>query len=252
MLSVNGGAKGLSQYYKNEQIGGMLFVSNFHLLIYVFVFMGSAFELGCASTPSQVQLEANAIMNSGWWHLSPSQSLHICSSIDGIHCNDAGSVTRIIYRYQEGPIQLATLNLSAFKNLEHLEVVESSLYGTIPSEIGNLSNLYFLDLSHNSLQGEISSSLGYLTNLWTLIISNNKINGTLPISLSNIKLLQNIDISHNLLTGSLKLFSVEYFPFLERLDLSYNGISGVVPMLLCGILYLNLSFNNLNGPIPNC
>ncbi|WVZ08062.1 hypothetical protein V8G54_021408 [Vigna mungo] len=121
MLSVNGGAKGLSQYYKNQQSGGMLLVSNFHLLIYVFVFMGSTFELGCASTASQVQLEANAIMNSGWWHLSPSHSLHICSWIDGISCNDAGSVTRITYMYEEGPIQLATLNLSAFKNLEHLQ-----------------------------------------------------------------------------------------------------------------------------------
>ncbi|WVZ08063.1 hypothetical protein V8G54_021409 [Vigna mungo] len=275
---------------------------NFHLFIYALLFVGSVLQLGCTlSTASQLQLEANAIINSGWWNLSHSDSIYdICSWIVGITCNDAGSVTHITYMYEERPIQLATLNLSAFKNLEHLEVVKSSLNGTIPSEIGNLSNLRFLDLSynsfqgkipsslenlskltylnlshnslqdeippslgnlskliyldlsHNSLQGEIPSSLGYLTNLLTLIFSNNKINGTFSISLLNIMYLQNIDISHNLLTGSLEPFSVKYFPLLKSLDLSYNGISRAVPMLLCDILYLNLSFNNLNGPIPYC
>ncbi|XP_017416400.1 probable leucine-rich repeat receptor-like protein kinase At1g35710 [Vigna angularis] len=442
-----------------------LLVSNFHLLIYVFVFMGSVFELGCASTPSQLQLEASAVINSGWWNLSHSQSLHICSKIDGIHCNDAGSVTRITYKYSKQPIELATLNLPAFKNLEHLEL-SYILKGTIPSEIGNMSNLrhldfsynflqgeipltignlskltflnlsfnylqsqippsvknllkltYFdlafnslqgeiplsiknlsnlsylnlmgnslegeilpsighlsklnylnlarnslqgqtpltirnlskltyldlshnslqgqiplslgnlskltylylshnylqdkipptignisqltyidlsynylqreipplghlsnlhhldlshnslqgkippslenlskltyLDLSHNSLQGQIPSSLGYLTNLLTLIISNNKINGTFPISLSNIMHLQNIDISHNLLTGSLEPFLVGHFPFLYGLDLSYNCLSGAIPMPLDSIYDMNLSFNNLSGPIPS-
>ncbi|XP_047166233.1 probable leucine-rich repeat receptor-like protein kinase At1g35710 [Vigna umbellata] len=344
---------------------------NFHLFIYALLFIGSVLELESASsTPSQLQLEANAIINSGWWNLSHSDSNHICSWI-GIHCNDAGSVTRITYMYHEGPIQLATLNLSAFKNLEHLEVVESSLNGTIPYEIGNLSKLTYLDLSHNSfqdkippslgnlskltyldlshnslqgkippslgnlseltdldlshnslqgqipsslgnlskltyldlshnsfqdkippslgnlskltyldlshnslqgkippslgnlseltdldlshnsLQGQIPSSLGFLTNLLTLIISNNKINGTFPISLSNIMHLQNIDISHNLLTGSLEPFLVGHFPFLYGLDLSYNCLSGAIPMPLDSIYDMNLSFNNLSGPIPS-
>ncbi|KAG2404123.1 MDIS1-interacting receptor like kinase [Vigna angularis] len=195
MHGVNGGAKGLSQYYKNEQIGSMLLVSNFHLLIYVFVFMGSVFELGCASTPSQLQLEASAVINSGWWNLSHSQSLHICSKIDGIHCNDAGSVTRITYKYSKQPIELATLNLPAFKNLEHLEL-SYILKGTIPSEIGNMSNLRHLDFSYNFLQ-------------------------------------------------------VGHFPFLYGLDLSYNCLSGAIPMPLDSIYDMNLSFNNLSGPIPS-
>ncbi|WVZ06360.1 hypothetical protein V8G54_019706, partial [Vigna mungo] len=112
-----------------------LLVSIFHL-IYVFVFMGSVLDLGCAlSTPSQFQLEANAIINSGWWNLSHSYSIYyICSWIYGIDCNDAGSVTGITYLSFNKPIQLATLNLPAFKNLEHLEVVGSHLNGTIPSE----------------------------------------------------------------------------------------------------------------------
>jgi len=123
--------------------------SNFHgmffLLIYVLLFLSSVLELGSASTPSQLQLEANAIINSGWWNLSSSYSHHICSLNHGIHCNAAGSVIGIKYQCSQGQIELATLNLSVFKNLESFEVAYCSLHDTIPPEIGNLPKLTHLD-----------------------------------------------------------------------------------------------------------
>ncbi|TKY65228.1 leucine-rich repeat receptor protein kinase [Spatholobus suberectus] len=211
-----------------------LFVSNFYgatfLVIYGMVIMGIVLEVGAVPAPSELQLEANAIINSGWWNGSHSDSHDICSWY-GIHCNKAGSITGITIRYMKG-IQFATLNLSALKNLESLEVPMSGLEGAIPPEIGNLSQLTYLDLSYNSLSGEIPSFLGNLIHLESLIISHNniqgsipselflflknltvldlsynRINGTLPISLSNLTKLHNLDISNNLLVGSLKPFS---------------------------------------------
>jgi len=91
--------------------------------------------------------------------------------------------------------------------------------------------------------------LSFLQNLNVANLSYNKINGTLPILLSNLRNLKNLDISHNLLTGSLKPFSVQDFPSLESLDLSYNNLIGL-PLLL-NAYNVDLSFNNLKGPIPN-
>ncbi|BAT83414.1 hypothetical protein LR48_Vigan03g028200 [Vigna angularis] len=253
-------------------------VSNFHPVIYVLVFIGSVLKLGCASsTPSQLQLEANAIINSGWWNLPHSQSLHICSLIEGIHCNDFGSVTRITYLYSERPIQLANLNLSAFKNLEHLEVSFCSLEGIIPSEIdslskltyldlshtsihgeipltiGNLSNLTYLDLSYDSISGQVPLSMGNLIQLSTLIISNNYIEGPVPFELSFLKNLTIIDLSYNKINGALPI-SLSNLTNLQNLDISHNLLSGSLEPFLVGYFplleTLDLSYNSLTGGIP--
>ena len=107
--------------------------------------MGITLELEAVPTPSQLQLEENAIINSGWWNRSESvASRNICSWY-GMSCNVAGSVTRINYPFYTPGIRLATLNLSAFKNLEWLEVSHCGLQGTIPSDIGNLPKLTHLE-----------------------------------------------------------------------------------------------------------
>ncbi|KAL9297147.1 hypothetical protein ACSQ67_023043 [Phaseolus vulgaris] len=143
------------------------------LLIYVLLFLSSVLELGSASTPSQLQLEANAILNSGWWKLSSSDSHHICSPIHGIYCNDAGSVIRIKYQCPEGRVQLGRLNLSPFKNLESFEVANCSLQSTILPQIGNLLKLTHLHLSSNDLLGEIPPTIGNLFQLTHLDLSHN-------------------------------------------------------------------------------
>ncbi|RZB53865.1 MDIS1-interacting receptor like kinase 2 [Glycine soja] len=276
-----------------------LSVSNFYgtiyFVIYGVVIMGIVLQLGAtpvpapAPAPSQFLSEAYAILNCGWWNQSHSNPGDICSW-EGIVCNDAGSITRITITYWStylnitAGIQFATLNLSALKNLERLEVSYRGLRGTIPPEIGNLSKLTHLDLSNNYLDGEIPPSLRNLTQLESLIISNNKIqdlsknriSGTLPISLSKLTKLQNLDISNNLLVGSLKLLSVGshhsqlttiylshnlisgeippklgYFPSLKSLDLSYNNLTGMVPLFLNNVsYYMDISYNNLKGPVP--
>ncbi|BAT83415.1 hypothetical protein VIGAN_04055700 [Vigna angularis var. angularis] len=225
---------------------------NFHLFIYALLFMGSVLQLGCASsTPSQLQLEANAIINSGWWNLSHSDSNHICSLIDGISCNDARSVTGITYLYTKRRIQLATLNLSAFKNLETLEVCYSSLEGTIPPEIGSISKLSRLRLSHNSLQGKIPFTLENLFNLTYLDLSYNYLHGKIPTTIGSFSKLIHLDLSFNFLWGEIS--HIKNIFKLTHLYLSNNSLQGKIPITIGSfskLTHLKLSHNSIFGEIP--
>ncbi|KAJ1401513.1 Tyrosine-protein kinase, active site [Sesbania bispinosa] len=239
------------------------------------------YQSASAAVPSQLQLdlEAKAIINSGWWNTShPYYNVsRRCEQWNYIVCNKAGSITGIYYfgPYSEAAVQFATLNLSAFQNLEKL-VVWRKLKGAIPPEIGILTKLTYLDLSHNSLEGEIPPSIGNLSLLQSLYISNNniqgpiphelgflkslgaiylshnRINGTLPISLTNLTQLQELDISNNFLVGSLPS-NLDQLSNLQELWLGNNSIIGTIPPeigTLTKLSYLHLSTNFLEGEIP--
>ncbi|XP_028213118.1 probable leucine-rich repeat receptor-like protein kinase At1g35710 [Glycine soja] len=215
------------------------------------VIMGITLELEAVPTPSQLQLEENAIINSGWWNRSKSvASRNICSWY-GMSCNVAGSVTRINYPFYTPGIRLATLNLSAFKNLEWLEVSHCGLQGTIPSDIGNLPKLTHLDLSHNSLDGEIPPALANLTQLESLIISHNYIQGSIP-ELLFLKNLTVLNLSYNSLDGEIPP-ALANLTQLESLIISHNNIQGSIPELLFlkNLTVLDLSYNSLDGEIPH-
>ncbi|XP_020211093.1 probable leucine-rich repeat receptor-like protein kinase At1g35710 [Cajanus cajan] len=195
--------------------------------------MGIVLESGVAPAPAPTPLlspsEANAILNSGWWDLSKIDAYSSICTWVGITCNEDGSITAIIDPYVSSG-NLATLDFSAFKNLESIKVTGSGLYGTIPPEIGNLRKLTHLDLSYNYLQGEIPPSLGNLIKLESLTIYSNNIQGSIP---RELLFLQN----------------------LNELDLSYNYISGEIPPELGHLLslkILNLRYNHLKGPVTIC
>ncbi|KAK7374488.1 hypothetical protein VNO80_07918 [Phaseolus coccineus] len=224
----------------------------YFLFIYVLLFVSSVWELRSASTLSQLQLEANAIINSGWWNLSSLDSHHICSLNQGIHCNDAGSVIRITYPCFEGGVQLSTLNLSAFKNLESFEVA-CSLQGTIPPEIGSLSKLIYLHLSSNyTLQGEIPFTIGNLSELTYLHLSHNSFQGEIPSTIGNLFKLTHLHLSHNSLQGKIPPTIGNLFKLIH-LHLSHNSLQGEIPSTLGNfskLTHLHLSHNSLQGEIP--
>jgi len=221
------------------------------LLIYVLLLLSSVWELGSASTPSQLQLEANAIINSGWWNLSSSDSHHICSLNNGIHCNDAGSVIGITYPCFEEAVQLSTLNLSAFKNLESFKASYCLVEGTIPPEIGTLSKLTRFDLSYNSLQGEIPFTIGNLSKLTALDLSYNSLQDKIPSTIGNLSKLISLDLSHNSLQGEIP-FTIGNLTQLWSLAISNNYIEGFIPFelsFLRNLVLINLSYNKINGTL---
>ena len=62
----------------------------------------------------------------------------------------------------------------------------TTLRGTLPPALGNLTGLTVLDLRGNNLTGSIPSQLGSLTKLTGLYLSENKLTGSIPTQLGNL------------------------------------------------------------------
>ncbi|XP_028797561.1 receptor-like protein Cf-9 [Neltuma alba] len=141
-------------------------------------------------------------------------------------------------------------SLSTLVNLSYLTLSNNSFSGQIPSSLSNLEHLYHLDLSMNNFSDEIPDVFGKLRELQYLALNNNNFSGQVPSSLLNTSVTF-LDLSFNMLHGSLPnpFFGANYF------SVSNNKFSGNISFLFCNassLEILNLSHNNLSGPIPQC
>ena len=73
----------------------------------------------------------------------------------------------------------------SIENTTELDLSNSGLTGSIPSEIGNLINLTYLDFDSNQLTGEIPPEIGNLTNLYGLSLRYNQLTGIIPDEICN-------------------------------------------------------------------
>ena len=62
----------------------------------------------------------------------------------------------------------------SIENTYSLDLSNSGIADSIPSDIGNLINLVYLDLSSNNLKSAIPTSIGNLINLRHLDLSDNR------------------------------------------------------------------------------
>nr|GEX46577.1 probable LRR receptor-like serine/threonine-protein kinase At1g07650 isoform X1 [Tanacetum cinerariifolium] len=156
--------------------------------------------------------------------------------------------------------------------------LESNMFsGTIPAELGKLKNLVNLMLHANYLSGELPVELNSLTNLAELRLSSNNFTGKIP-SLESWKRLQKLEMQGSGLEGpipesvsqlsnltELRISDLRgkgsLFPDLSSLTnmttlmLRSCNLNGTIPAdyisQMSKLKYLDLSFNNLNGDIPN-
>ncbi|XP_030925470.1 MDIS1-interacting receptor like kinase 2-like isoform X1 [Quercus lobata] len=229
-----------------------------------------------ASNSSALELEAKALLESGWWYDYSNDTFVDHCHFYGIICNAGGSVIEIDRGSYYLRDEISKLNISSFPNLVRLDLSDNGLTGSISVEIGTLSKLTHLDLSLNSLAGKLPPSLGNLTRLVKFNISSNSIIGELPLSLANLTRLQAFDISFNLVSGSIpkglgNLKNLLEFRLSDNkftraipsalglltnlfiLDLSFNKITGPIPLSIChltNLVSLSLSMNQINGHIP--
>ncbi|PON88133.1 Tyrosine-protein kinase [Trema orientale] len=142
-----------------------------------------------------------------------------------------------------------TFTIFNASELQVLSLSNNVISGQLPDYISGLRSLQLLNLSDNAFAGKVPANLTSLQNLTVVSLKSNYFSGDVPGGFSKVQVL---DLSSNLLNGTLPLdFGGEN---LRYLNLSYNKISGKIPVEFAKLIPVNatidLSFNNLTGPIP--
>ena len=128
------------------------------------------------------------------------------------------------------------------------------LTGSIPQGFGNLTGLQRLVLSQNALQGNIPEEIGHLPVLIQLDLSHNFFSGPVPTSLATLPKVLNMDLRYNSLDGDFPVSFAEGLHQLQRLAMSYNKLTGILPENFTGmgsLTFLDLSNNQLTGHLPS-
>lgn len=241
--------------------------------------LSAAAKAEAAATEFVKNLEAEALLNSGWWpDTVTARSISGHCKWPGVVCNDAGSVTAILLPagYAIGD-KLSNFSFSSFPNLVRLDLIGNGLTGIIPPEIAALSKLTYLDLSSNQLTGElpdtilnltkltdlyipqnnlygvVSENIGNLTNLVALDLSDNSFSGSFPPTIGNLKKLVSLSGARNQFDGSIPP-EIGNCKSLNHLDFGFNSLTGQIPpnlVNLRNLVSLHLQVNQINGLIPS-
>ncbi|KAL0431529.1 UNVERIFIED_CONTAM: putative LRR receptor-like serine/threonine-protein kinase [Sesamum radiatum] len=139
----------------------------------------------------------------------------------------------------------ATLGMIEY--LQNLNLSDNSINGSLPLSLFSASQLQILDLSNNLISGWLPELVGKLQNLQLLNLSDNALVGNLPVNLTTIQNLTVVSLKNNYFSGPIP----GGFNSVQVLDLSSNLINGSLPPDFGGgnLVYLNVSFNRLAGDI---
>ncbi|KAH9698933.1 putative LRR receptor-like serine/threonine-protein kinase [Citrus sinensis] len=167
--------------------------------------------------------------------------------------------------------QLPITHVIEFEEDPNRNLGQNLLTGKIPPSLGRLSSLQTLSLLENGLNGTLPPELGKLSNLQKLRLPSNNLRGDLPKDYENLKNLTIFGIGGNYLSGPIPTFIAKWvnlyalyvsdlqtmgfsFPKSANLSSISSLITGSIPPYIADwsqLGYLDLSFNNLTGGIPN-
>ncbi|XP_028556889.1 probable LRR receptor-like serine/threonine-protein kinase At1g56140 [Dendrobium catenatum] len=168
--------------------------------------------------------------------------------------------------------------LGGLWNLQQWDMTSSGLSGELPTSLSNLTAMQTLMMSDNNFTGKLPDFIGTWSNLQVLRIQGNSISGPIPSSffslfkLNDLRIgdlinrcssLEFLGIMTNLNTLILRnakicaslqsIFDFASYTSLVTLDLSFNNITGNIPLSLLSLSSLNLLFlgnNSITGTLP--
>ncbi|XP_050255983.1 probable LRR receptor-like serine/threonine-protein kinase At1g53430 isoform X4 [Quercus robur] len=137
-------------------------------------------------------------------------------------------------------------------NLTEFRIDGTAISGKIPGFIGNWRKLHRLYMQGTFMEGPIPGTISLLSNLTQLMISDLK---GLSIGFPNLKDLKKLEylvLRNCLITDSIPGY-IRGLESLERLDLSFNNLSGPIPDTFWNpeLNYMYLTNNSLSGEVPN-
>ncbi|KAL5567838.1 hypothetical protein UlMin_024413 [Ulmus minor] len=169
-------------------------------------------------------------------------------------------------------------DLKNFPSLKYLFLENNQLNGSVPESIGQLSTLELLSLSSNSFRGVLTEahftnlsdlqfldlsynhlSLSFSSNwippfdqLEVLFLSSCDVGPAFPKWIQTLRNLTALEIGEANISDSIPDWFWSLSSSLNTLNLSYNQIHGMLPNLssLPLLQYIDLSSNNLFGPLP--
>ncbi|KAI4333484.1 hypothetical protein L6164_018288 [Bauhinia variegata] len=135
------------------------------------------------------------------------------------------------------------MDLANISTLKSLVLQLNQLSGTLPPELGNLTQLEELLLTSNNFTGEIPATFAKLTALQDLVIRGTGLSGPSPFGVSLLTQLNELIITD--LNGPTSTFPrLDNLTNLDTLDLSFNNLSGPISSSYDGLRdadYMNLS-----------
>ncbi|KAK8954221.1 putative LRR receptor-like serine/threonine-protein kinase [Platanthera zijinensis] len=203
-----------------------------------------AFKKGISHDPT-------GFISRSWNQDSLDFNIRCPSSWNGILCDDAGNLAGLVL---DNLGISGTVDLSVFGNLSmlsKLSMVNNSISGTLPGNLGDFRSLQFLDISGNVFSGRIPNGIGKLRSVKYLSLACNNFSGPLPDSIGDLASVQFLDLSHNSLYGSLPE-SLKQLLSLASLNLSFNAFQKGIPTgldLISRLESINFSCNKLEGDV---
>ncbi|KAL9416765.1 hypothetical protein AB3S75_039870 [Citrus x aurantiifolia] len=186
--------------------------------------------------------------------LSSLQLLYLWSNqLSGEIPRELGDLSQLRYLPENGLSGTLPPELGKLSNLQELWLTSNNLRGDLPKDYENLKNLTIFDIAGNNLSGPIPRFIAKWVNLYSLNLMGNNFEGELPPEIFNMSSLQFLFVT-DLQT---KVFS---FPKSANLSsvlsviLRNCSITGSIPPYIADwsqLGYLDLSFNNFTGGIPN-